>query len=552
VLLLLLLERHCQWQRRRRRGGQAGRQAGRQAVLWPAAANSGYGRGCALRPVLPRLGGSKIINVDAGVCTVVARMGDAAARRAAKAADEVFVSLGNGQAAGVSLEADDRFFASRVDLVPAELYVPPPSEEEDAWISRKFRKNAKGAAPKQAIKEATKKAVKRRAKFGSEGGIALASERAQEHAEEKKAEEEQERTLAVMGPDGKPNNVARAPAAKNYAELKARLAAKLALLRQQRGAGSGSEDEDDAAKAAASRKARREDKDAARERSKQKKAAAAALGAKAGVGAGPKAGAESTGAGAAAAAAAAAVNGAARRSRELDNSSTGSDLESALRDKVIDSLKKQQRQQQQQQPKISFGPLAGLEEGGGESKSTVTAASVLAKGPGKNNLLNVKKMLKKAEENKALLEELKQSVDPADRARAEEIGWDRVERKALGERVADPKHIKKHIKRIERKKQKSAEEWASRKASEEDDKKERIERRDGNIAKQKQERTNNKLKRKGIAVAPADAVDEHGQPVEKRKRRRPGFEGQHAGFLNGKDKAGAGSREGREGGKDRD
>ena len=489
-----------------------------------------------------------------------------AARRAAQAVGaEALVSLGSGQPGGVSLEADDRFFASRVDLVPAELYVPPPAEEEDAWISRKFRKNAKGAAPKQAIKEATKKAVKRRAKFGTEGGIALASERAQEHAEEKKAEQEQGRTLVVMGADGKPTTVVRAPAAKNYAELKARLAAKLALLRQQRGADAASDGEGDAAKAAASRKARREDKDAARERTKQKKAAAAALGAKAGAANAAAGRAGAPGAPApGAAAGAAAVNGAARRARkQSDDLSTGSDIESALRDKVLDSLKKQQQQQQQQQqPKISFGPLAGLEEGGGESKSTATAASVLAKGPGKNNLLNVKKMLRKAEENKALLEELKQSVDPADRARAEEIAWDRVERKALGERVAEPKHIKKHIKRIERKKQKSAEEWASRKASEEDDKKERIERRDGNIAKQKQERTNNKLKRKGIAVAPADAVDEHGQPVEKRKRRRPGFEGQHAGFLNGKDKAGAagagagagraGSREGRAGGKGRD
>jgi hypothetical protein len=72
-----------------------------------------------------------------GVLSGVAR----AARRAARAVGaDAFVSLDGRQSAGVSLEADDRFFASRVDLVPAELYVPPLAEEEDAWISRNERR----------------------------------------------------------------------------------------------------------------------------------------------------------------------------------------------------------------------------------------------------------------------------------------------------------------------------------------------------------------------------------------------------------------------------
>uniref|UniRef100_A0A7S2R7N3 Ribosomal RNA-processing protein 14/surfeit locus protein 6 C-terminal domain-containing protein n=1 Tax=Mucochytrium quahogii TaxID=96639 RepID=A0A7S2R7N3_9STRA len=179
---------------------------------------------------------------------------------------------------------------------------------------------------------------------------------------------------------------------------------------------------------------------------------------------------------------------------------------------------------------LSFGGLVGTDEGAKEAETDPKKKKL-----GKRNLLNVKRMLKKAEENKALLDELKNSANLEDRKIAEEKQWDTIEQKARGEKVENPKSLRKVVKQIEKKKKKSAQAWDSRKTQEEEAKTAKYDKRDANIEKQQKKRVETKLRRKGIILEP-EAGDE---PKEKRKRKRPGFEGKHSGFLNNEDKKGS-------------
>mmetsp|Transcript_21437 Transcript_21437/g.42067 ORF Transcript_21437/g.42067 Transcript_21437/m.42067 type:complete len:469 (+) Transcript_21437:156-1562(+) len=165
---------------------------------------------------------------------------------------------------------------------------------------------------------------------------------------------------------------------------------------------------------------------------------------------------------------------------------------------------------------ISFGGLVN------EDSEAISAKGKRVKS---RNLLDVKRMLKQAEENKALLDELKSSTNLEDRERAKDQLWDKIEQKARGEAVAEPKHLRKIAKRLEKKKQKSSEEWAKRKQQVEDSKKERLDKRDANIAQARQRKVENKLRRKGVVL-------ETNEEKPGRSRNRAGFEGRHAGFIN--------------------
>lgn len=153
------------------------------------------------------------------------------------------------------------------------------------------------------------------------------------------------------------------------------------------------------------------------------------------------------------------------------------------------------------------------------------------KGPGKNSAMNVERLLKAATANHALLANLKNSQDPADRKAAEEAKWDKIERKAAGERVPEPKHLKAKLKMLQKKKEKSKKEWAARIQSVEKDKEERYDKRDANIKKKRDQRIETKLKRKGI-VLPEDPEAKRAKKLERGGRKRSGFEGRHSGFLN--------------------
>jgi hypothetical protein len=150
---------------------------------------------------------------------------------------------------------------------------------------------------------------------------------------------------------------------------------------------------------------------------------------------------------------------------------------------------------------------------------------------GKNNLLNIKQLLKKAEENKSLIDELKRSADPANHEKAEQAEWDKLERKALGERVPEPKHIRKKVIGLEKKKEKAAQQWAARTKLAGEEKQGRLDKREANLKKRQGDRVTSKLKRKGI-VLPKDSKDE--KENQKVGRKRAGLEGRRSSYLNEK------------------
>ena len=85
-----------------------------------------------------------------------------------------------------------------------------------------------------------------------------------------------------------------------------------------------------------------------------------------------------------------------------------------------------------------------------------------------HSIINVKKLIKQAEHGQARVQALKnQGKDEI----VKEEKWDTLERKAAGEKVRDdPKLLKKALKRLEKKKEKSSKEWHARKSKEKEHK----------------------------------------------------------------------------------
>lgn len=134
--------------------------------------------------------------------------------------------------------------------------------------------------------------------------------------------------------------------------------------------------------------------------------------------------------------------------------------------------------------------LKSTDEGKPQAKPTST-----------KSVLNVKKLIKNAEESQRRLEQLKEE---GEHEQVTNEKWDVLERKAQGEKVRDdPKLLKKTLKRLEHKKKKTKQQWAERKDKLQEEKKEREETKQKNIAE----------RRSG------------GSTTTKEKRTRPGFEG---------------------------
>ncbi|KAH9259706.1 hypothetical protein BASA81_002128 [Batrachochytrium salamandrivorans] len=116
---------------------------------------------------------------------------------------------------------------------------------------------------------------------------------------------------------------------------------------------------------------------------------------------------------------------------------------------------------------ISYGALK-MEQQKPKSESTSTSS-----------ILNVKKLIKKAQDGQARVEALKeQGKDHI----VQEERWDALEKKALGEKVRDdPKLLKKALKSLEKKKEKAGKLRKERKQTEETGKKDRISAREKNI-----------------------------------------------------------------------
>lgn len=115
------------------------------------------------------------------------------------------------------------------------------------------------------------------------------------------------------------------------------------------------------------------------------------------------------------------------------------------------------------------------------------------------------------EAKKEKLEKLKQE----DKSKAEEMiekeEWNKVLALATGEKVKDdPKLLKKTVKRQEKQKQKSAQEWKKRLEKQKKDQMHAIKKREENIKAKIDEKKN---KKKGI------------KPKGNKKKARPGFEG---------------------------
>lgn len=116
---------------------------------------------------------------------------------------------------------------------------------------------------------------------------------------------------------------------------------------------------------------------------------------------------------------------------------------------------------------ISYGALK-IEQEKPKSESTSTSS-----------ILNVKKLIKKAQDGQARMEALKEQ---GKEHVVQEERWDALEKKALGEKARDdPKLLKKALKSLEKKKEKAGKLRKERKQTEDSGKKERISSREKNI-----------------------------------------------------------------------
>jgi hypothetical protein len=119
--------------------------------------------------------------------------------------------------------------------------------------------------------------------------------------------------------------------------------------------------------------------------------------------------------------------------------------------------------------------------------------------------------------------------------KAEKIRWDTIMDRAQGVKVKDdPKLIRKTLKKMKKKKEKSAKEWAKRKEDLEQRILERQKRREENIKSKKEQRKERKInKRLGIkAKSPKPNAKSKPKAEGNKAKRRPGFEGRKNNFIN--------------------
>jgi len=349
--------------------------------------------------------------------------------------------------------SDDAFFGSRLNLIPLEVLNPEAKLFMEGRKLEKYKKS-KSLHPKHEVKLRNKKA-KQGVKFRE------ATEQKTNTESIKEFVEEMDKTV-VREEAPKP--------AKNIAELRERLAKRIAEQKSKRNRNTEKESREvfDKPKKKQRKEKQRPDEEMKEEEEEEEMNA----------------------------------------EENISAEEFQKKQEEELRKKVVES--------------ISFGALAVNPEDEPSPKEKKLKVSTSRK-----NLLNVKKMLKKAEENKAFYEELKRSTNFEDQKKAKDQMWEKIEKKTKGEAVdPDPKHIKKVLKKIEKKKSKSTKAWETRKMQQEEEKHARLEKRDENIAKLQKKRVEKRLKRKGIVL-------ENDSQVSARKKRA-GFEGKVSGFLNGK------------------
>ncbi|CEJ00640.1 hypothetical protein RMCBS344292_14692 [Rhizopus microsporus] len=368
------------------------------------------------------------------------------------------------------LAKDVHIFDNLLKLIPAKFYVMDKNDHIDS----KFQHNKRKKAPKQAIKEATKKAKK--AKLDPDNVktvMDVQSEKAkqlkeEEEAKKKEEEEEEEMSMEVdsSGFSGLDDSESIAtestststqepaqlkPMEKSDIEqLRHRLHERINQLRQKRNApGANSAKPKSRDEILSARNKKKEDRKKAIKAQKEK---------------GNNVPTEEL----------------VQVDKKTNNTTPNGNQRSA------DSIKTD--------ADVFFGKL----NVGKEQKKK--------KGP-----TDAKTQLKLVEAKKEKLEKLKQE----DKSKAEEMmekeEWNKVLALATGEKVKDdPKLLKKTVKRQEKQKQKSAQEWKKRLEKQKKDQMHAIKKREENIKAKIEEKKN---KKKGI------------KPKGNKKKARPGFEG---------------------------
>jgi len=181
----------------------------------------------------------------------------------------------------------------------------------------------------------------------------------------------------------------------------------------------------------------------------------------------------------------------------------------------------QQKRKEELEARISYGALK-VDDSDKKKKLLTTADQPKRSETSTRSIMNVKKLIKKAQDGQARLAALK--AEGKGDVVAEEK-WDTLEKKAAGEKIRDdPRMLKKALKRLEKKKEHSSQEWQERRKKEESDKKERSDQKEKNV----QDRKVKKIEKRGGVVAskPSTEASSEGD----KRRRRPGFEGSNVSF----------------------
>jgi Surfeit locus protein 6 len=173
---------------------------------------------------------------------------------------------------------------------------------------------------------------------------------------------------------------------------------------------------------------------------------------------------------------------------------------------------------------IDYGRLSGLDYFAATA-TTKETKDILQKMS--TNKKNLHRLLADAERKKHQLEELKNSTDPKDKEKAQNIQWSETFKEADGVRFKnDPSKIKKALKRQDAKKKKSQKAWKSRTEQVQSKQLERQQIRQHNVTARKQGGASGaNLSKKKIKESAAESSNGS-------RRSRPGFEGRRNEFLN--------------------
>lgn len=187
---------------------------------------------------------------------------------------------------------------------------------------------------------------------------------------------------------------------------------------------------------------------------------------------------------------------------------------------------------------IDFGTITGDSAGGVHDKFAAN------KGKPGTKKQRLERMLESADNRRERLQQLRNEGTESSKARLKEEHWNDVMKTAEGKSSIDTTKIKKALKRREKDKQKSAQEWGARKKGVEDAERAKIDKRETNLNARK-----NMGKHKEIVTE--DDVKAAGKvggrnkekALEQNRQKRPGFEGKSVGgsggkgqFLNSKEK----------------